>query len=177
LLGPRDAFVAKLSADGGRLDFATFLGGEWFDVAADVAVDSNGAVVVAGATESPDFPTTPDALQKTLAGGEKADGFVARLTPDGAGLTHSTLTGMFLSSANISGRRSPLANLHSPAGAALAARLQRDDAPHRRRRRARGEAPPGPIPEGPEFRPQRAVMREEAPSGRLVEVQAGALQQ
>jgi hypothetical protein len=59
-----DAFVRQLSTDGSDLVFSTFVGGADRDFGTDIAVDARGNVYVVGATESPDFPTTPDALQK-----------------------------------------------------------------------------------------------------------------
>jgi hypothetical protein len=53
---PPDAFVAKLSADGRALVYATYLGGTKGDTAAGIAVDRAGAAYVAGVTRSADFP-------------------------------------------------------------------------------------------------------------------------
>src|ERR1019366_5313710 len=54
--GVQDAFVAKLSADGSRLAYSTYLGGSSEDHGAAIAVDGGGAVYVTGATTSTDFP-------------------------------------------------------------------------------------------------------------------------
>lgn len=77
LAGESDAFVAKLSADGARLEFVTYLGGSGSERAGGVAVDPAGDVWVSGQTTSPDFP----AANGDISG--PADAFVARL--DGAG--------------------------------------------------------------------------------------------
>jgi len=77
--GPSDAFVAKLSSDLGTLQAATFLGGSFgYDSASALAIDGQGTVVVAGETESSDFPTTAGAYDATYNGG--GDAFVARLS-------------------------------------------------------------------------------------------------
>src|SRR2546427_330137 len=60
--GAADAYVAKLNATGSALLYATFLGGSQGEGCADVALDLGGNVYVTGKTMSPDFPTTPGAL-------------------------------------------------------------------------------------------------------------------
>ena len=93
-----DAFVAKLGPDGSRLDYATYLGGcNGFlgDAGRGIAVDSQGRAVVAGDTDSFEFPTTPGAADRTCAqpGGFCDDVFVARLSAGGSALEYSTLFG------------------------------------------------------------------------------------
>jgi len=73
--GDSDAFVTTFDA-AGQLRFSTYLGGSGGDHADRVAVDSTGAVIVAGATMSTDFPLR-GALQTTNAG--DADVFIARI--------------------------------------------------------------------------------------------------
>jgi hypothetical protein len=51
-----DAFVAKISADGTQLIYATYLGGNNADEALAIAVDSGGNAYVTGDTYSNDFP-------------------------------------------------------------------------------------------------------------------------
>jgi hypothetical protein len=58
-------FVAKLTADGSALVYATYLGGSGFDFGTGIAVDAAGAAYVTGLTHSPDFPTMPGAFQVT----------------------------------------------------------------------------------------------------------------
>ncbi|HVY70538.1 MAG TPA: SBBP repeat-containing protein, partial [Verrucomicrobiae bacterium] len=79
--GNLDAFVAKLSPDGSRLLYCTYLGGTELDLATGIAVDQAGNAFVSGWTCSTNLPVTPGALQSSLAGG--FDAFVARLDPDG----------------------------------------------------------------------------------------------
>jgi hypothetical protein len=76
--GSNDAFVTKLSTDGSSLQYSTFLGGSSSDGANSIAVDVTGAVVVAGAASSSDFPTTPGAYDTTYNGGSE-DGFLSKL--------------------------------------------------------------------------------------------------
>ncbi len=89
--GSNDAFVAKLSADGARLVYASYLGGSGSDVATGIAVDAAGNAYVTGQTSSPDFPTTPGAFQTSRPGVE--NGFVAKLGADGTALAYATYLG------------------------------------------------------------------------------------
>ena len=85
-----DAFVARLSADGSRLDRSTLLGGFDLDEGLALAVGDAGQVHVTGFTYSPDFPTTPRAFDTAFTGGEA---FVAKLGLDGTSLAYSTFLG------------------------------------------------------------------------------------
>jgi hypothetical protein len=91
--GGRDAVVAKLSADGSRLIYSTYLGGSGFESGNAIAVDLAGAAYIAGETNSPDFPVV-NALQPTLL--DSGDAFVAKLAPDGSSLLYSTYLGSSL---------------------------------------------------------------------------------
>jgi hypothetical protein len=86
-----DAFVTKLTADGSKLIWSTYLGGGQYDHASAVSVSSNGSVALAGYTASRDFPTQ-DPIQEKFAGG-KTDAFVAVLAPDGSRLAYSSFLG------------------------------------------------------------------------------------
>jgi hypothetical protein len=89
--GNSDGFVAKFSRDGSALVYSTFLGGSERDDADSVAVDLRGNAYVRGITQSPDFPTTPGAFDRTFNGG--FDAYVAKLSPDGSTLGYSTFLG------------------------------------------------------------------------------------
>ena len=86
-----DGFAAKVSADGSQLIYSTYLGGASEDQVSGIAVDGTGQATVVGATGSPDFPLTPDALQGTITGLD--DLFVTRLSADGTRAVYSTLLG------------------------------------------------------------------------------------
>ena len=88
--GGQDAFVAKLSADGARLVYSTYLGGSGEDHGAAIAVDGGGSAYVTGATISTDFPVV-NAAQRYNGGGQ--DAFVTRLSADGNYLLFSTYLG------------------------------------------------------------------------------------
>ena len=89
--GPaNDAFVAKLSPDGTKLVYATYLGGSGDDGATGIAVDSTGAAYVAGFTSSTNFPTAAP-IQASLKGTYNA--FIAKINPAGGALVYSTYLG------------------------------------------------------------------------------------
>jgi hypothetical protein len=92
--GGQDAFVAKLSANGSQLLYATYIGGRAQDHAFGVALDTLGNAYVTGWTESSDFPTTPGALE-TIHGVDvgSGDAFVVKLSTDGSRLLYSTFLG------------------------------------------------------------------------------------
>jgi hypothetical protein len=99
-IGGGDAFVAKLDPSGSTLLYSTYLGGSEGDGASAIAIDSTGNAYVAGATTSPDFPTTPGAFQPVFVGlppqgltGSHNDGFVAKLNAEGSGLVYATFLG------------------------------------------------------------------------------------
>ncbi|MBI3416644.1 MAG: SBBP repeat-containing protein [Verrucomicrobia bacterium] len=87
-------FVTKLNPAGNRAIYSTILSGaaSVFEVSHGnaIAVDPAGRAVVYGETDATDFPLK-NALQTTY-GGVK-DAFVAKLSPDGAGLIFSTYLG------------------------------------------------------------------------------------
>ncbi|HXI27135.1 MAG TPA: SBBP repeat-containing protein, partial [Vicinamibacterales bacterium] len=102
-----DVFVAKLSADGGHLVYATLLGpavaqfGQFepfyqllnygLTPMVGVAVDAAGRAFVGGTTQSAAYPTTAGAVNRTFAGATKA--FVTVLNAAGSGLVYSTFIG------------------------------------------------------------------------------------
>jgi uncharacterized protein (TIGR03437 family) len=92
LVACSDAFVAKISADGASIIYATFLGGSANDSGQAIAVDQTGSAVVAGQTQSPDFPTTLGVSQPVYGGGS-TNGFAARLDPTGRTLVYATFIG------------------------------------------------------------------------------------
>jgi hypothetical protein len=94
--GSSDAFVTKLNASGSRLVYSTFLGGtDLLDADREqgfgIAVDGEGRAYVTGRTDSPDFPTTRGAFDRTFADFENV--FVTKLNASGSALVYSTFLG------------------------------------------------------------------------------------
>lgn len=87
-----DAFVTKLNPSGSGLVYSTYLNGQsgLLDVAFAMTIDDAGNAYVAGGTLSPDFPTTPDALDSSADGPEA---FLTKLNAAGSHLLYSTFLG------------------------------------------------------------------------------------
>ena len=75
------------------MQYTTFLGGNSAETAVGIAVDSAGNAYVAGTTQSPNFPTTTGAFDRTGAAQNFADVFVTKLNPAGTALVYSTFVG------------------------------------------------------------------------------------
>jgi hypothetical protein len=88
--GNVDAYLTKLSADGQKVIYSTFLGGSGFEYGWDVAVDSAGNAYMTGFTQSTNFPTA-HALQPTNHGNTNA--FVTKINPSGNAFVFSTYLG------------------------------------------------------------------------------------
>jgi beta-propeller repeat-containing protein len=94
-----DAFVARLSADGSRLLYSTFVGGSAADGTSTLALGADGSVTITGFTGSSDFPTTRGAVRSAFGGGTgtyeevPVDAFAAKLDPTGSRLVYSTYLG------------------------------------------------------------------------------------
>jgi hypothetical protein len=104
--GDTDAFVTRVDPTGSTLLYSTFLGGTtgsgarspavpedqvFGDHGEDLTLGPNGQAYVTGFTDSPDFPTTVGAFDRTYGG--RLDAFVAELNPSGSALVFSTFLG------------------------------------------------------------------------------------
>ena len=87
--GFRDGFAMKLSPDGRKLAYSTYLGGVADDTLTSLALGTTGRLVVGGVSSSLDYPTG-SAFQPANAG--RADGVITVLRPDGA-IDYSTYLG------------------------------------------------------------------------------------
>ena len=89
--GASDAFVTKLSADGARLAFSTYLGGFDLDEGRGIAVDSSGRAHVTGRTRSPNL-VIHNAYQG-LRRSTLDDAFLTKFSALGDLVTYSTFLG------------------------------------------------------------------------------------
>ncbi len=87
----QDVFVSRLSPNGDALIYSTFIGGSQGEGGYALSLCQDGSVVVAGDTQSPDFPVTPQAYDTTHQGSK--DVFVARLDASGSALEFATFAG------------------------------------------------------------------------------------
>ncbi|HET9942355.1 MAG TPA: SBBP repeat-containing protein, partial [Terriglobia bacterium] len=81
LRGVQDAYLVKVDAATGTLQYSTYLGGDQSDRAYGVAVDSAGNAYLAGSTLSVNFPVV-SAFQPTYGSGLR-DGFLTKVTVAG----------------------------------------------------------------------------------------------
>ncbi len=86
-----DAFITKIDQKGNKLIFSTFLNGSNQDFCNKVAIDTKGYVYIIGYTDSTDFTTTNDALNKSHIGGN--DVFFLKCNPTGTHIIYSTYIG------------------------------------------------------------------------------------
>lgn len=90
--GGWDAFVAKLNPSGTALVYSTYLGDRVGHEGHGIAIDRAGNAYMTGRTESPRFPTTPGAFDRSYNGGG-GDAFVSKLSASGSSLLYSTFLG------------------------------------------------------------------------------------
>lgn len=91
-----NAFVSKLSSNGSKLLYSTYIGGNGEDVATGIAVDKNSNAYITGATASTNFPTTPSAYQHSKPNIDFLSIFVSKINTlkDGnASLAYSSYLG------------------------------------------------------------------------------------
>jgi hypothetical protein len=85
--GVRDAVIMRLTTDG-ALAYSTFIGGTGQDSITDLLVDSSGAMYVAGATDSSDFPMGSSATPWDPSSPQRV--FLAKLPPGGGSISYAT---------------------------------------------------------------------------------------
>ncbi len=90
-LFPRDAFAAKVMANGSALAYFTYIGGNGTDEGHAIAVDASGNAYVGGFTGSRDFPVTKGVIQESIAG--NSDGFITKVNENGTAFVWSTRIG------------------------------------------------------------------------------------
>lgn len=90
--GQQDGVVFKLAADFSSLLWSSYFGGTQNDACYSVKIDSSYNVLIAGGTSSNNIPGSVGGLNPSYMGG-KADGYIAKITPDGSSLIQSTYIG------------------------------------------------------------------------------------
>ncbi len=88
--GSGDIIITKLSLDG-ELLYSSFFGGEGYDYAAAVAIDSDKNVWITGRTNSSNFKTTSNALKSQLDGAY--DSYILKISDEGKLLYCSLIGG------------------------------------------------------------------------------------
>jgi hypothetical protein len=89
--GGNDVFVAKIDIKTNTIIFSTLIGGSGDEWAPSMAVDSHNNIIIAGQTNSADFPV----VGNTFAGYDsgKSNIFITNLKSDGTQLLYSTMIG------------------------------------------------------------------------------------
>ena len=75
------------------LEYATYLGGFGNQTGSAITVDAAGSAYVTGSTQSPTFPTTAGAFDRSIGPNSDMDAFITKLNPAGTGLVYSTFMG------------------------------------------------------------------------------------
>ena len=94
--GGTDAYVAKVSAAGTGLIYASYLGGSAFDDGRGIAVDAQGNAYVTGFTDSTEA-SFPVLVGPDLTANGSADAFVTKINAAGTALVYSGFIGGALS--------------------------------------------------------------------------------
>lgn len=92
----RDGVIMKFNNTLTTLEAATFIGGDNNEDIGDIATDSFDNIIVAGQTQSTDFPTTAGAYDEMDVGDNtpaQAEAFISKLSNDLTTLSASTLLG------------------------------------------------------------------------------------
>ena len=84
-------FVSKMNPLGTALVYSTLIAGEKNVVPNGVAIDSTGNAYITGATDSQQFPSTPNSFQPAIR--DFGSAFLTKVSPTGATLVYSTLFG------------------------------------------------------------------------------------
>jgi hypothetical protein len=91
LAGASDVFVTKLNGALAALTYSTYIGGDGNESGRGIAANAFAGALVAGITDSVNFPTV-NPTQAAFGGGA-LDAFALRVTPTGDGINFSTYLG------------------------------------------------------------------------------------
>ena len=90
LKGLHDAYVAKISKNGGSLEYLTYYGGDYSEDGTAIAIDTDGNAYITGGTDSPNLPMV-NSFQSSTGG--SYDIFVAKFSATGKNLLYSSYLG------------------------------------------------------------------------------------
>lgn len=93
--GLGDGYVTKMNLATGTLIYSTYLGGQYWECVSSLTV-KNGQAYIAGGTQSPNFPTTPDALDRlntVPAPNQGGDASLTVINASGSSFLYSTFLG------------------------------------------------------------------------------------
>jgi len=96
---PWDAFVSKLDSSGSNLLYSSYLGGESFDVAYGIAVDTASNAFITGTTFSTYFPVTTNTAYQPHIGQTNSyyarycNAFITEIAASGTNLNYSSFFG------------------------------------------------------------------------------------
>ena len=93
--GTNDGVAIAFNADLSNLLWSTYLGGNGMDALYSVKVDRGGNVIVAGGSNSPDFPVTPGTIKTSKPSWGDIDGVVVKLNSGGDSIMASTFIGTY----------------------------------------------------------------------------------
>jgi hypothetical protein len=85
---PSDCFVTKFNSSGSALVYSTLIGGDNYEVAHSIAIDSSGNAYITGYTWSENYPVTFGAFDQSFD--STGATFVTKLNSAGSNLTYST---------------------------------------------------------------------------------------
>ena len=89
--GGNDCYVTKINSSGTSYNYSTYIGGGGNDGGVSIVTDSTSIAYVTGSTTSTNFPTSSNAISRTLNGPQ--DAFVARVDGGALSLIYSTYLG------------------------------------------------------------------------------------
>ncbi len=89
--GQKDGFLFHMGPRGRNLIFSSYIGGSCYNLIYSIFLEGNGIVTLAGETDSPDFPVTPDAPDKVFKG--RYEGFLTQVDTNAGAYLFSTFLG------------------------------------------------------------------------------------
>ena len=88
-----DGYFIKMNPSGTVIEYATYIGGSYYDSVSDIQIGTDGVIYLVGYTGSIDFPTTPDAFKISKSQLYSDDIFAMKFSLDATELIYSTFIG------------------------------------------------------------------------------------